>query len=84
MCYFGTLCQCLLLKWAIALQVGIKNRFVHMSGDPELIAAAILLPKFRTMWTKDESTIKTGWDSEKISVYFESVHTTNLSVVTNK
>ncbi|XP_057197189.1 uncharacterized protein LOC130558653 [Triplophysa rosa] len=45
-----------------ALQVGIKNRFGHMSGDPELIAAAILLPKFRTAWTKDESTIKTGID----------------------
>ena len=44
----------------LALQVGIKNRFGHMSGDPELIAAAILLPKFRTTWTKDESTIKTG------------------------
>ncbi|KAJ8410932.1 hypothetical protein AAFF_G00179670 [Aldrovandia affinis] len=29
-----------------ALQVGIKNRFGHMTEDPELIAAAILLPKF--------------------------------------
>ncbi|KAK7158575.1 hypothetical protein R3I94_005030 [Phoxinus phoxinus] len=45
-----------------ALQVGIMNRFGHMSGEPELIAAAILLPKFRTMWTKDEATIKTGTD----------------------
>lgn len=29
-----------------ALQVGIKNRFGRMSEDPELITAAILLPKF--------------------------------------
>jgi len=36
------------------------NRFGHMSGEPELIAAAILLPKFRTMWIKDEATIKMG------------------------
>ena len=43
-----------------ALQVGINNRFGHMSGDPELIAAAILLPKFRTTWTKDDSTIRMG------------------------
>jgi len=44
----------------LALQVGLRKRFGHMSGDPELIAAAILLPKFRTTWIKDESTIKTG------------------------
>jgi len=43
-----------------ALQVGMKNRFGHMSGDPELIAAAILLPKFRTTWTKDDATIRMG------------------------
>ncbi|XP_047675243.1 uncharacterized protein LOC125145657 [Tachysurus fulvidraco] len=45
-----------------ALQVGIMNRFGHMSGEPELIAAAILLPKFRMIWTKDEATIKKGTD----------------------
>lgn len=38
-----------------ALQVGIKNLFVNL----ELIAAAILLPKFKTTWTKDDATIKT-------------------------
>lgn len=57
----------------LALQVGIKNRFGHMSGDPELIAAAILLPKFRTKMVRHHG------DSEKISVYFESLCTTNLS-----
>ncbi|KAJ8398816.1 hypothetical protein AAFF_G00420130 [Aldrovandia affinis] len=45
-----------------ALQVGIKNRFGHMTEDPELIAAAILLPKFRTSWIKDDDTIRMGVD----------------------
>ena len=46
------------------IQVGINNPFGHMLGDPELIAAAILLPKFQTTWTKDDATIrmcKTTW-----------------------
>ncbi|KAJ8419169.1 hypothetical protein AAFF_G00006680 [Aldrovandia affinis] len=33
-----------------------------MTEDPELIAAAILLPKFRTSWTKDDATIRMGVD----------------------
>ncbi|XP_051800990.1 uncharacterized protein LOC127537594 isoform X1 [Acanthochromis polyacanthus] len=45
-----------------ALQEGIKTRFGTMAKDPELIAAAILLPKFRTTWTKEEATIKMGMD----------------------
>lgn len=43
-----------------ALQSGIKNRFGHMLGDAELVAASILLPKFRTTWTEDDATIKMG------------------------
>lgn len=43
-----------------ALQSGIQNRFGHMFMDAELVAAAILLPKFRTTWTKDDATIKMG------------------------
>ena len=43
-----------------ALQVEINNRFGHMSTDPELLAAAILLPKFRTAWTKDDATNQNG------------------------
>lgn len=42
------------------LQLGLKMRFSHMFHDPELIAAAILLPKFKTTWTKDDSTIRMG------------------------
>lgn len=43
-----------------ALQVGIEKRFGHMSRDPELVAAAVLLPKFRTTWTEDDATIRMG------------------------
>ncbi len=39
---------------------GFENRFGHMLGDPELIAAAILLPKFKTIWTMDEASIRIG------------------------
>ncbi|XP_027886159.1 uncharacterized protein LOC114152462 [Xiphophorus couchianus] len=45
-----------------SLQSGIQNRFLHMFKDAELVAAAILLPKFRTTWTKDDATIKMGID----------------------
>ncbi|KAM9707696.1 uncharacterized protein ACNS7B_000215 [Menidia menidia] len=45
-----------------ALQVGIEERFGPMMQDPELVAAAILLPKFRTNWTGEEETIKLGVD----------------------
>ncbi|XP_041700915.1 uncharacterized protein LOC121537326 [Coregonus clupeaformis] len=45
-----------------ALQLGLKKRFSHMFHDPELIAAAILLPKFKTTWTKDDATIRMGMD----------------------
>ncbi|KAI4890645.1 hypothetical protein NFI96_032742, partial [Prochilodus magdalenae] len=41
-----------------ALQVGIEDRFGPMMKDPELVAAAILLPKFRTNWTQEDETIK--------------------------
>lgn len=65
-CFFGTLSLCLLLKRAnkninkLALQMGIKNRFAHMSRDPKLITAATLLSKFHTTSTKDEVITKTG------------------------
>ncbi|KAJ8366484.1 hypothetical protein AAFF_G00353520 [Aldrovandia affinis] len=41
-----------------AIQLGLKNRFSEILEDPELIAAAILLPKFKTSWTKDEAILK--------------------------
>ncbi|KAJ8402872.1 hypothetical protein AAFF_G00361860 [Aldrovandia affinis] len=41
-----------------AIQLGLKNRFSEILEDPELIAAAILLLKFKTSWTKDEAILK--------------------------
>ncbi|KAI7791423.1 hypothetical protein IRJ41_018873 [Triplophysa rosa] len=43
-----------------ALQGGILKRFGEVMKEPELIAAAILLPKFRTAWTTDQSILTTG------------------------
>ncbi|KAI4893562.1 hypothetical protein NFI96_021355 [Prochilodus magdalenae] len=45
-----------------ALQAGIEKRFGQMLADPELIASAILLPKFKTCWTSDEAIHKLGLD----------------------
>ncbi|KAL0147708.1 hypothetical protein M9458_056986 [Cirrhinus mrigala] len=41
-----------------AVQDGIENRFGGMIKDPELIAAAILLPKFKTTWTERADIIE--------------------------
>ena len=43
-----------------ALLAGLENRFGQMLADPELIAAAILVPKFKTCWTSDENVLKLG------------------------
>ncbi|XP_049452281.1 uncharacterized protein LOC125900979 [Epinephelus fuscoguttatus] len=43
-----------------AIQVGVQKRFGGMMGDPELIAAAILLPKFKTTWTEKANVIEAG------------------------
>ncbi|XP_077392982.1 uncharacterized protein LOC144030492 isoform X2 [Festucalex cinctus] len=45
-----------------ALREGIQKRFGDVMKEPELIAAAILLPSLRTSWTTDESIIKAGLD----------------------
>ncbi|KAL7838645.1 hypothetical protein AOLI_G00270490 [Acnodon oligacanthus] len=45
-----------------ALQTGIQKRFREVSQDPELIAAAVLPPKFRTCWTTEEVILKAGLD----------------------
>ncbi|XP_016114548.1 uncharacterized protein [Sinocyclocheilus grahami] len=41
---------------------GVNKRFGDMLNDPELIAAAILLPKFKTYWTPDAAILKLGLD----------------------
>ncbi|KAL3983521.1 oligodendrocyte myelin glycoprotein [Sarotherodon galilaeus] len=43
-----------------ALRDGIQKCFGEMMKDPELIAAAILIPRFRTSWTTEESILKAG------------------------
>ena len=43
-----------------ALLAGIEKRFGHILADPELIAAAILVPKFKTSWTSEECILKLG------------------------
>ncbi|XP_056148366.1 uncharacterized protein LOC130123248 [Lampris incognitus] len=43
-----------------AIQDGVQKRFGEMMMDPELIAAAILLPKFKTTWTERPDVIETG------------------------
>lgn len=45
-----------------ALLAGLEKRFGQMLTDPELIAAAILVPKFKTCWTSDECVLKLGLD----------------------
>ncbi|KAL1249120.1 hypothetical protein QQF64_020125 [Cirrhinus molitorella] len=41
-----------------ALQNGLKKRFGQMLEDPELAAAAVLLPKFKTSWTDKPDVIE--------------------------
>uniref|UniRef100_A0AAV2JKH7 Transposase n=1 Tax=Knipowitschia caucasica TaxID=637954 RepID=A0AAV2JKH7_KNICA len=43
-----------------ALQSGLQKRFGEMLKDPELIAASILVPKFRRCWTTDEGLLQLG------------------------
>ncbi|KAL0187585.1 hypothetical protein M9458_014684, partial [Cirrhinus mrigala] len=41
-----------------ALQNGLQKRFGQMMEDPELAAAAVLLPKFKTSWTDKPDVIE--------------------------
>lgn len=45
---------------ADALLAGLERRFGQMLADPELIAAAILVPKFRTCSKSDDNILKLG------------------------
>lgn len=54
-----------------ALQNGLQKRFGAMMEDPELAAAAVLLPKFKTSWTDRADVTEAGKDScDPIFVYF--------------
>ncbi|KAL7826789.1 hypothetical protein AOLI_G00319980 [Acnodon oligacanthus] len=48
-----------------AIQDSVQKRFGGMMEDPELIAAAILLPKFKTTWTENTDVIEAGLAYEK-------------------
>ncbi|XP_058601183.1 uncharacterized protein LOC131520737 isoform X2 [Onychostoma macrolepis] len=43
-----------------ALLDGLTKRFGNMMSDPELVAAAIIHPKFKTSWTSDEDILRLG------------------------
>ncbi|XP_072530968.1 zinc finger BED domain-containing protein 4-like [Salminus brasiliensis] len=43
-----------------AIQDGVQKRFGGMMEDPELIAAAILLPKYKNTWTERADILETG------------------------
>ncbi|KAL1246567.1 hypothetical protein QQF64_034612 [Cirrhinus molitorella] len=43
-----------------AVLEGLQKRFKDMMAEPEFIAAAILLPKFKTAWTSDENLLNLG------------------------
>ncbi|KAL7854973.1 hypothetical protein SRHO_G00171630 [Serrasalmus rhombeus] len=43
-----------------AVQDSVQKRFGGMMEDPELIAAAILLPKFMTTWTENADVTEAG------------------------
>ncbi|XP_060782746.1 uncharacterized protein LOC132889959 [Neoarius graeffei] len=45
-----------------ALLKGLEKRFEQVLKEPELIAAAILVPKFKTGWTSDDCTLTLGLD----------------------
>ncbi|XP_072562952.1 uncharacterized protein [Paramormyrops kingsleyae] len=45
-----------------AILEGVNKRFGDMLNNPELIAAAILLPKFKTYWTTDDAILNLGLD----------------------
>ncbi|XP_075309263.1 uncharacterized protein LOC142370722 [Odontesthes bonariensis] len=45
-----------------ALLKGLEKRFEHILTEPELIAAAILVPKFKTSWTSNDYTLRLGLD----------------------
>ncbi|KAL0151050.1 hypothetical protein M9458_053563, partial [Cirrhinus mrigala] len=43
-----------------ALLEGLRKRFGSMMSEPELIAAAILVPRFKTSWTSNDTVLQLG------------------------
>lgn len=75
-----------------ALQHGVQKRFGEMMEDPELISAAILLPKFKTGWTEKAEVIEAGviplFNITLISslfklrsfVFYQQIHSNNITI----
>ena len=59
--------------------MGSKNVFGEAMKDPELIAAAILLPRFRASWTTDDYILK----SVNILIYQFKSKSVSLIILIN-
>ena len=44
-----------------AILDGIKKRFSEVLKDPKAIAAAILVPALKDLWTEDKDILEIGW-----------------------
>ncbi|XP_052463040.1 uncharacterized protein LOC128020264 [Carassius gibelio] len=64
------------------LQQGIQKRFGDIMKEPELIAAAILLPRFRTSWTTEENILNAGLDyiRNHLDTDLDDITSTNSSL----
>ncbi|KAF7706911.1 hypothetical protein HF521_020165, partial [Silurus meridionalis] len=64
-----------------ALQQGIQKRFGNVMKEPKLIAAAILLPRFRTSWTTEENILNASLDyiRNHLDTDLDGVTSTNSS-----
>ena len=48
-------------KTPFAILDGIKKRFSEVLKDPKAIAAAILVPALKDLWTEDKDILEIGW-----------------------
>ena len=55
-----------------ALQAGITRRFSAVMQEPEMVAAAILYPKFQKNWTNDTTVLEKGNYSYCIQTFFRT------------
>ena len=56
-----------------AIQDGVQKRFGGMMKDPKLIAAAILLPKFKTTWTENADIIEAGMCTLRVGMQLSNL-----------
>lgn len=51
-----------------ALLEDLRKRFETMMSEPELIAAAILVPRFKTSWTSNDTVLQLGKENDFLFV----------------